>query len=128
LNWDEAREMERAGMAFGSHTHTHEILSKLSPDQQFRELFQSRAILEKELAKCIDTMSYPFGRKDAFSEETVRTLELTGYRTAFSFYGGLNLSGKINRFDIRRLGIDGQSLARFRLQTGFRAFRHVGSG
>jgi peptidoglycan/xylan/chitin deacetylase (PgdA/CDA1 family) len=27
LNWDEAREMQRVIIAFGSHTHTHEILS-----------------------------------------------------------------------------------------------------
>lgn len=128
LNWDEAREMQRAGIAFGSHTHAHETLSKLSLDQQFQELFQSRVILEKELATCIDTLSYPFGWKDTFSQETARTLELTGYRIAFSFYGGLNFPGKINRFDIRRHGVDVQSLARFRLQTGFRAFRHAGSG
>ena len=29
LNWDEAREMQAHGMAFGSHTHNHEVLSKL---------------------------------------------------------------------------------------------------
>lgn len=107
LNWEEAREMQRAGMAFGSHTHTHEILAKLSPDQQLQELRQSREILESQLKVPIDTLSFPVGQKDTFSPETVRILDSTGYRAAFSFYGGLNLPGKFSPFDIRRYGVDG---------------------
>jgi peptidoglycan/xylan/chitin deacetylase (PgdA/CDA1 family) len=117
LNWDEAREMRQAGMAFGSHTHTHEILSKLSPDQQLQELCQSREILESHLKERTDTLSIPVGQRDSFSQETVRMLGVTGYRAAFSFYGGLNIPGKIDPFDIRRYGVDGQSYSRLRLQT-----------
>src|SRR5262249_53583980 len=29
MNWQEAKEMHQGGMAIGSHTHNHEILSKL---------------------------------------------------------------------------------------------------
>ena len=29
MTWDEAREMQAAGMCFGSHTHTHEILGRI---------------------------------------------------------------------------------------------------
>ena len=42
MNWDEAREMQHGGMAFGSHTHTHEILSKLPVERQLEEARQSR--------------------------------------------------------------------------------------
>ena len=38
LNWEEAREMQGHGMAFGSHTHAHDILSKLSRERQRDEL------------------------------------------------------------------------------------------
>jgi peptidoglycan/xylan/chitin deacetylase (PgdA/CDA1 family) len=34
LNWDEAREMIAGGMAIGSHTRSHQVLSQLEPDQQ----------------------------------------------------------------------------------------------
>jgi peptidoglycan/xylan/chitin deacetylase (PgdA/CDA1 family) len=60
LNWDEAREMQLGGMAFGSHTHSHEILSKLSPDKQLEEAVRSREILERELGRRIDVMAYCF--------------------------------------------------------------------
>jgi peptidoglycan/xylan/chitin deacetylase (PgdA/CDA1 family) len=121
LSWDEAREMQQAGMAFGSHTHTHQILSKLSPEQAQEELRQSREILESQLNRPIDMLAFPGGRRDTFSAETREMLESAGYRAAFSFYGGPNLPGEIRPFDIRRYGIDGQSHARFRLQTAVRA-------
>src|SRR5581483_7874118 len=66
LNWDEAREMAGGGMAFGSHTHNHEILSKIAPARQFEELQVSREILEAELKQTIDTLAYPVGARDTF--------------------------------------------------------------
>ena len=42
LDWGEAREMQQLGMAFGSHTHSHEILTKLSPEMQREEAFAIR--------------------------------------------------------------------------------------
>jgi peptidoglycan/xylan/chitin deacetylase (PgdA/CDA1 family) len=126
LSWDEARQMQEAGMAFGSHTHTHEILSKLPSERQHEEVYVSREILQYELRRNIDTLAYPVGAPDAFSENTVETLRQAGYRAAFSFYGGFNRPGTMRPFDIRRCGIDGQSQARLRLQTALGTF--TGSG
>jgi peptidoglycan/xylan/chitin deacetylase (PgdA/CDA1 family) len=117
LNWEEAREMQRHGMAFGSHTDTHEILSKLSPERQREEVFRSREILERELDRRIETLAYPVGQRYCFSSDTVEALKQTGYRAAFSFYGGLNRPGEIQPFDIRRYSVGDQSYARLRLQT-----------
>jgi peptidoglycan/xylan/chitin deacetylase (PgdA/CDA1 family) len=61
MNWREAREMQQCGMVFGSHTDTHEILSKLSAEQQVVELCRSREILERELNCRIDALAYPVG-------------------------------------------------------------------
>jgi peptidoglycan/xylan/chitin deacetylase (PgdA/CDA1 family) len=122
LNWAEAREMQEAGMAFGSHTRTHEILAKLPVEQQQQELRQSREILETELKRRVDVLAYPVGGRGAFSDKTIEALERTGYRGAFSFYGGMNIPGKTDRFNIRRYGINGQSYALFRLETSASAF------
>jgi peptidoglycan/xylan/chitin deacetylase (PgdA/CDA1 family) len=127
LNWGEARDMQRGGMAFGSHTHSHEILTKLSPELQRKEARHSREILERELNRRVDILAYPVGLKHCFSAETIRALEETGYRAAFSFYGGSNRPGEIRPFDIRRFGVADLSYARFRLQTGFRAITGAGS-
>ena len=121
LNWDEARDMQQHGMAFGSHTHSHEILAKLSPELQQEEVRHSREILERELNRRVDILAYPVGLKHCFSSDTVRSLEESGYRAAFSFYGGSNRAGEIRPFDIRRYGVADPSFARFRLQTTLRA-------
>jgi len=117
LNWDEAREMQGAGMSFGSHTHSHEVLSGLSLERQVEELSQSRAILERELGRPIDVLAYPVGRPYTFNDDTRGALERCGYRAAFSFYGGANLKSSVNRLDIRREDCYSPSTALFRLQT-----------
>jgi len=121
LDWQEAREMQEHGMAFGSHTHSHQILSKLSPELQQEEARCSREILERELNRKIDTLAYPVGLPHCFSPDTVSVLEQTGYRAAFSFYGGSNLPGKMQPFDIRRYGVADLSHSRLRLQTAWGA-------
>jgi peptidoglycan/xylan/chitin deacetylase (PgdA/CDA1 family) len=117
LNWEEAREMQAAGMSFGSHTHSHEVLSGLSPERQVEELMQSRAILERELGRTVDVLAYPVGRPYTFNSDTQQALERCRYRAAFSFYGGANLPGNVNRLDIRREDCYSPSTALFRLQT-----------
>lgn len=126
LNWDEARQMMGAGMAFGSHTHTHPILAKLSREQQQDEVSRSRAILERELGTRIDVLAYPVGAPHTFSTDTVHALTHTGYQAAFSFYGGINIAGGIQRFNVRRCGVDGQSFERLRLQTALGALTGTG--
>jgi len=120
LNWDEARMMQQAGMAFGSHTHSHEILAKLSLERQQEELRLSREILESQLNQRIDTLAFPVGGRGSFSDETIELLRRTGYAAAFS-KGGVNLSGRVNPFNILRNSISGQSHSRLRLQTSFAA-------
>ncbi len=117
LSWDEARAMQAAGMGFGSHTHTHEILGRLPYARQVEELATSRNILERELGGEIDTLAYPVGKLDCFTEETFRALRTAGYRTAFSFYGGVNLPGRTQPFDVRREAVDHVSPAHFRLRN-----------
>ena len=117
LNWDEVREMQAAGMNFGSHTHNHEVLSGLPLEGQRFELRESRAILERELGKTVDILAYPVGRPYTFNAETRSALADCGYRAAFSFYGGANLRGSVNRLDIRRQDCHSASTALFRLQT-----------
>lgn len=117
LNWDEAREMSIGGMAIGSHTHSHTVLSQLSADQQREELTKSRTILKAQLGVEADTLAYPVGSKTSFTDETQILAREAGYRAAFSFYGGTNLPGKTSLYDISRIGIEGQSTTRFRVQT-----------
>jgi len=122
LSWDEARQMQQAGMSFGSHTHTHEILSKLPLERQQEEVVVSREILQHELGRNIDTLAYPVGARHAFTEDTIAALRQARYRAAFSHYGGFNRPEMMQPFDICRCKIDRQSESRLRLQTALGSF------
>jgi len=117
MTWDDAREMIRGGMSFGSHTHSHEIISKLPYKRQLQELTQSKSILEHELAVPIDTLAYPVGTVNSFSKDSMNAAAAAGYHTAFSFYSGVNIPGKIKPFDVLRVGVssDSRNTFRFRL-------------
>lgn len=117
LDWQEAREMIDGGMAIGSHTHSHPLLSQLEPQQQKQELTESRAILKERLSMEPDALAYPVGARDSFTERTQELAREAGYRIAFSFHGGTNLPGTTRAFDVKRIAVDDQSPVRFRVQT-----------
>ena len=106
MNWREAAEMVAGGMAIGSHTHSHELLSRMSWAQQLEDFRRSRNILEARLGVRVDTLAMPVGSRTSFSKFTPACLEESGYRAAFSFYGGVNLARKTNPFNICRIDGD----------------------
>ena len=61
LNWEQVREMCKAGMAFHSHGHSHVALSRLDPTHLERELRISRGILEDKLGSVVDFLAAPYG-------------------------------------------------------------------
>ncbi|MCC6538387.1 MAG: polysaccharide deacetylase family protein [Bryobacterales bacterium] len=123
LNWEEAREMLAGGMALGSHTHSHPVLSQLGVDAQREELVRSRAVLEKNLGATIDTLAYPVGGQTSFTEDTQRLAAEAGYRAAFSYYGGTNRPGRVTPFNLKRVGVGEQSFDRFRVAVSMHRWR-----
>jgi peptidoglycan/xylan/chitin deacetylase (PgdA/CDA1 family) len=116
MTWEEAAAMLRAGMAIGSHTRRHEILSKLTAEEQFEELRSSKREIEDRLGSPVTAIAYPVGLMGTFSLVTLAAAEQAGYRAGFSFYGGFNPRGRIERFDIRRLGVASPTKALFELR------------
>jgi peptidoglycan/xylan/chitin deacetylase (PgdA/CDA1 family) len=104
ISWDEAAEMQRSGMAIGSHTHSHRILGHLSADEQRTECEESRALLKKNNLAA-DCLAYPVGNPLSFSSTTTSCVKDAGYRSAFSNYGGLNLPEQMQCFDVKRIGM-----------------------
>ena len=117
ISWEEVREMVSGGMAIGSHTHSHNVLSQLGAEEQRRELSRSRAELKTQLGIEADALAYPVGRVASFSHQTQDLAREAGYRAAFSFYGGTNHPGRLRRYDIKRVGIGDQSWPRFQVQA-----------
>lgn len=109
MTWDDVRYVRRAGMEVGGHTVTHPILSRLTPDAQRSEIQGSLQRLRDELGEETDIFAYPVGASDSFDSTTTALLAELGVRRAFSFCGGHNRNGRTGQFNVRRLGVFGES-------------------
>ncbi len=82
LTWSEVKELQQAGMHFGSHTVTHPRLVELDWPQIQTELRDSKAEIENQLGVVVDTFAYPFAfpetNKD-FVRRLSETLTEVGY-------------------------------------------------
>lgn len=122
VDWGEAREMIGCGMAIGSHSHSHTVLSQLGTERQCEELMKSKMMLEENLGIALDVLAYPVGGRGSFTAATQRIAREAGYRAAFSFHGGSNERGKISPFDVKRNYVGSQSQNRFHVQTAVYGF------
>ena len=99
LNWSEIKEMLDAGMSFGTHSHSHPDLSKLSKEDQFNELKLSKEIMEEKLDREINICSYPYGIP---SDESIEALKDLGYKSAMIYTGASLNEGVVEPFKIGR--------------------------
>ena len=77
LNWEQIREMQKAGMAFHSHGHSHAVLSILGPTALACELETSRKILEDKLGCSVHFLAAPYGLVNG---NVIREAFRVGYR------------------------------------------------
>jgi len=61
LGWEEIGEMQRAGLAFGSHTLNHPHLTALPTAEAKREITDSKKLLEDTLGEPCRSFAYPYG-------------------------------------------------------------------
>jgi len=73
---NELRQMDRAGMVLGSHSHSHPVMSKLSYEMQQHEISVSFQVLERVLDGLrLKTFCYPYGAFHSFNQHTLSLLE-----------------------------------------------------
>ncbi len=89
LDWAGARRLIEAGHDVGSHSMTHVICSRESPETQACELEKSRSELEARLGKVVDTLAYPNGRSDDYDAITLGCVREIGYRAAVTTNPGI---------------------------------------
>ena len=107
MTWDQVREMRRAGMGIGSHTHTHRVLNTLTAADLDQELRGSRLLLEQRLGEPVTTIAYPVGKSIAGLPWVKQALADAGYELGFTTTPGTNRIGAgSDPFDLRRLPID----------------------
>jgi peptidoglycan/xylan/chitin deacetylase (PgdA/CDA1 family) len=85
VNWEEAREMQSAGMVIGGHSHDHASLPALTDDAKRADLTRSTALLRDNLdPQPAWPFSYPYGAVDDATVTILRELEFAcAFTTAF---------------------------------------------
>lgn len=107
LDWDEVRALTRHGIAIGSHTVSHPILTRLEPDQLARELADSRARIERETGAACDCFVYPNGGPEDVSPQVTAAVARAGYAVAFTLMNGLNAVAPHDRHALDRVDVPG---------------------
>ncbi|NLD61351.1 polysaccharide deacetylase family protein [Candidatus Sumerlaeota bacterium] len=101
LSPDEIREMSENGISIQSHGMTHARLVELTDAEVFREMKDSKEILESIINKKVDLFAYPYGNARPSFELLAKR---AGYRAAFSTYRGRDHKPD-ERYFLKRLSI-----------------------
>ena len=111
MNWQEIRKLQAEGVTFGSHTVNHVALDRVFPIKAWREMRQSRLMLEKALGVPVKQIAYPFGLHNRIVHLFAG---LAGYAYAFTCQAGA-VDPKHSMLAMPRLEIEGtHSLADFK--------------
>jgi peptidoglycan/xylan/chitin deacetylase (PgdA/CDA1 family) len=90
LNWTDIDEMDRAGVTFGAHTRTHQILTSIDESAALDEVLTSKAAIEGRLARPCTLFSYPNGN---YSDTVKRLVADAGISLAFTMDRGAWTAG-----------------------------------
>lgn len=102
ISWAEAREMSGHGVAFGSHTCTHAMLSRLDRPALDRELRRSLEVLEAQQVAWVPVLAYPNGDHD---DAVVQAARAAGYRAAVTTVPGAESSRPADLLRLKRIGL-----------------------
>ena len=79
LSWDEIKEMSFHNITFGSHSHSHSILTETENEEVIRELIVSRNLIKNHTGINVTAFSYPDG---SLNERTKNHVIDVGYKYA----------------------------------------------
>jgi len=108
LTWGEVRDLDRAGVEFGSHTVTHRQLRDTATEDVENEILHSKKTIEDHLDCGVTSFAYPFAFPEtdrAFTERLRGLLYEAGYENGVSTVIGTP-SVSDDRFFLKRLPVN----------------------
>jgi len=101
MNLEEIKELSRAGMGVYSHTLNHHLMSELQMIDMEKEISLSKKILEEELQKKVDFISFPDGSYNSKALGLVKNASYIGACNSDTGYFNL----KTDKFRIPRITV-----------------------
>jgi len=123
MSWNDCREMQFAGVTFGSHSVFHEMMTNLSENEVEKEIKYSKETIEKNLNNKCTVFSYPFGKNNIIIR---KSLEKQNYSLGFTTTYGKNTSCT-NNYKIKRIGLNNLyniKIFKLTLFVNFPVFHH----
>lgn len=107
MDWDQVREMRKAGIAFGAHTVYHPILTRISDERAREEVMSSKSRIEEELGETVLGFAYPNGQASDLNERIEKIVAESGLRAGFTLLNGPSSQAEVKRnpYAIRRIFI-----------------------
>jgi peptidoglycan/xylan/chitin deacetylase (PgdA/CDA1 family) len=105
LTWEHIMEMKHSGISFGTHTHSHRMLTMISPKEAEEEIYKSKTILENKLMEPVYMFAYPFGWRKSFNGYIKKIISAHGFKLACSTVWGSDNSNA-DMLALRRVRVD----------------------
>jgi len=105
LSWDQVREMRQAGIAFGAHTATHPILTRLAHEDAREEIARSKNKIEQELQERVKHFAIPNGRREDFNRVLEEDCRKMGFESICTTQFGCNEKSQ-DRWRLKRISHD----------------------
>jgi peptidoglycan/xylan/chitin deacetylase (PgdA/CDA1 family) len=102
LDWDRLRALHAAGLALGSHTRTHPLLTRVDDETIRREIIGGVEDLQRETGTHIPAFAFPSG---ALHGAAAPALAEAGIHVAFSTRRGVNDLGDAQWLELRRVNM-----------------------
>lgn len=104
LNWDDARELQAAGIEIGAHTYSHPLLAKIEPEEAHWEMTRSRDDLKQELGIERPSFCFPAG---SLNDRLLRLVPALGFRCTFVPGQGklTNNLWNVSEYSLARVGL-----------------------
>jgi peptidoglycan/xylan/chitin deacetylase (PgdA/CDA1 family) len=102
MTWEQVRAWRAPGFIVGGHSHTHAVLSFLSPDALDREIDTSLQLLRDKAGIRTSHYSYPEGLAHCYSPSVISALKARGVTCSPTAIDGTNPPGA-DLFQLRRV-------------------------
>lgn len=117
MTWEQIQEMSEQGIYFGSHTLSHQELAMVDRDEAYRQLRDSKSIIEWRTLRWVEYIAFPCG---SFNDATLEEAIKAGYKGGFAVRYDLTREGDFP-FDMNRIPIYGHhnpeyDLLRFKIR------------
>ena len=105
LAWEDVRTMSQNDIAFGAHTVSHPILSRLSLEEAGQEIMDSKNAIEKHIVGNVRLFAYPNGSRKDFNQAIKDFLKNNQFQCAVTTIWGTN-DKETDLFELRRMNVE----------------------